>query len=98
VQHATCFFLNGTAFGGLCRLNARGEFTVPFGGADHGFAPLLVRHEAIRRVLLGLGVSNRVGLDLRETNSHNAIPHVHSLSRLVASKGSPMIHSTKEGR
>jgi 2-polyprenyl-3-methyl-5-hydroxy-6-metoxy-1,4-benzoquinol methylase len=54
--------------------------------AHPGFAPTLLPHALFLKMYEGWTVLHSTDSDLHETHPHNNIPHVHSLTRLVARK------------
>ncbi|MCK0149159.1 class I SAM-dependent methyltransferase [Marivita sp. S6314] len=54
--------------------------------AHPGFDPCLIPHSAYLRHYQGWEVTFSSDEDLHETHPHNNIPHVHSMTRLIARK------------
>lgn len=74
-----------TAVGGwniVCAFNDR-EHDL---SAHPGFAPCLIPHSTYLKHYEGWEVTFSSDEDLHETHPHNNIPHVHSMTRLIARK------------
>lgn len=83
---ATVRLLQGlTASGGcniVCTFNDRGHDL----SAHPGFNPCLVSHSAYLELYEDWTITFSSDEDLHETHPHNNIPHVHSMTRLIARK------------
>ena len=74
-----------TPFGGyhvICAFNDRHQDL----SAHSGFAPLLLRHEDYLDLYSEWDIVYATDEDLHETHPHNSIPHVHSMTRIIARK------------
>ena len=81
-------FQDATRVGGyniVCAFNDRHQDL----SAHPGFTPFLMRHEDMVGCYADWSLLTASDSDLWETHPHNAIPHVHSLTRLVAAKANP---------
>ena len=56
--------------------------------AHPGFSPLLLPHTFYESLYAGWSVIHCTDSNLRETHPHNRLPHVHSMTRLIARKES----------
>lgn len=74
-----------TAPGGwnvICAFNDREQDL----SAHPGFDPCLIAHSSYLRLYEGWEIAFSSDEDLYETHPHNNIPHVHSMTRLIARK------------
>jgi 2-polyprenyl-3-methyl-5-hydroxy-6-metoxy-1,4-benzoquinol methylase len=68
----------------ICSFNARYQDL----RAHPGFQPCLLSHDSYLSYFQDCELIIATDLDLQETHPHNAIPHVHSLSRLLVRRPS----------
>jgi hypothetical protein len=67
----------------LCAFNDRHQDLT----AHPGFSPTLLRHSQYLDLYRGWTFLHASDTDLRESHPHNEIPHIHSLTRVLARKG-----------
>jgi len=66
----------------VCAFNDRSQDL----SAHPGFHPITLRHEEYIRAFNGWKLIEAHDRDLHEVHPHNAIPHTHSMTRIIAQK------------